>query len=173
MDYIASIVGVSPEIASGLAGAAVIAIVFGLALKYLWKFLLIGAVAVLAVGFLREHVKTVGIAEPSVAAAAAPTPSADQPASDQAPAAAAPELSSDEQQFLAQCKSEGENSPDDCVQLYAEKRYAAAQAVSAPQSDGAPPTGSEGARVKFMRTCKDHGYTPRDCDTYWDRQNAS
>ncbi|WP_176058114.1 hypothetical protein [Paraburkholderia sp. BCC1876] len=158
MDVFASIMGISSSQAWSLVGALILAALFGGFLLRFWKVALVGVVAVLVIGFAREHVQT-NLTMPQADATAQPQyrdvvpqvipysgpPSdAEQDAIDAASAASAtvapePELPADERAYLDKCAADGENSREECVQLFSEKRYVE-EGASEPQeaSDAQP-----------------------------------
>ncbi|NYH24658.1 hypothetical protein [Paraburkholderia bryophila] len=158
MDVFAGIVGISSSQAWSLVGALILAALFGGFLLRFWKVALVGVVAVLVIGFLHEHVKT-NLPMPQADATAQPQyrdvvpqvipysgpPSdAEQDAIDAASAASAtvapePELPADERAYLDKCAADGENSREECVSLFAEKRYVESEPASDAAASDAPP----------------------------------
>lgn len=119
MDYIASLIGVSTEQMQTFIGAALLVIVIGLILRFAWKFLIIGAVAVIVIAFVHERMQQMPVPvtspRPPILASAPDAPETLPPRGG---------MTFEERDFLDKCVAEGENNRQECVDLWAEKLYA-------------------------------------------------
>ncbi len=171
MDFIASVIGISTQQAWAIFGAVIIAIIIGCTIKFLGRFLVIGAVAVVVLAFLHEHaalnfpVPTI----PQTQAASEPPAVVDTPASEAEPVSAAPSISDEERTFIEQRKASGDcDSTQDCMNLFAEKKYTEAesdQPASDVATEAVAPANDE--RAIFMRFCEGRHRPVYACEAKW------
>jgi hypothetical protein len=187
MEFIANIIGISVDQAWGLLGTFIIIAVVGCTLKYAWKFAMIGAVAVICIAFMHEHsswsLRGPTAQEPQAALnpqivelVPASEPEAASEAASEPVAASEPTISDEERAFIENCKANGDgDTTDDCMNLYAEKRYIADEQVSQPASEAVAPAAHDNNPAPnadmnaFLYGCMKNGWTPFSCRTYWDR----
>lgn len=178
MDFIASIIGISTGQAWTIFGGVIIAIIIGCTIKFLGRFLVIGAVAVVVLAFLHEHaaLNLPMAATQQPQAASEPPIVVDSPASESEPVGAPPALSGEERTFIGDRKASGDcDNTQDCMNLFAEKKYTEAE-VSQPASDFAteaaePAAPANDEHAIFMRFCEGRQWPVYSCEIQWHRDH--
>jgi hypothetical protein len=178
MEFIANIIGISTQQAWAIFGAVIIAIIIGCTIKYLGRFLIIGAVAVVVLAFLHEHaaLNLPMAATQQPQAASEPPVVVDTTASEADPVSAAPSISDEERTFIEQRKASGDcDNTQDCMNLFAEKKYTEAEAdqpasdvATEPVQTAAP---ADDEHAIFMRFCEGRQWPVYACEVQWHRDH--